>query len=355
MPMKAQMFAPDQSMISMLRPHFYLLAGSGRALLAAEARANQFFMLGELHGENQIPSLLADLWPTLWRDGYRHVAAEVSPWVAERLNRGAPPYTDGTVGLWTQSQATAVRAFAPSETDVIWGCDIEELQPNQLIADIAVRNRGNSALQRMAAIVAAGYDRSHARELLELARAAGGLKDRLSGGVSEWSSVRDTLEIEALRSDAATRFAASVAREDLMKRLLVRHLQSTRAGKVLLRFGRNHLHRGFDTRGVSTLGNFVAEYALSKGKSAFNIGAFAAGGSGRLMGQTFDADERGDEMTFAFLAQLISEPTIVDLRPLRPMLDQMSAAKRSPLEANLTYWANSYDLLLCYPSVTPLA
>ena len=352
--MKAQTSGPDQALISTVRSHLYPLSGSGRALLLAEASTNRFFMLGELHGETQIPALLTDLWPMLWRDGYRHVAAEVSPWVAERLNRGAPPYDDGAAGTWMQAQAATVRAFAPSGASVIWGCDIEELQPNRLIAELFVENRGNSALQKMAAIVAGGYDRARAPELLQLARAAGRVRDRMAGGVSEWSSLVDTLEIEALRSDRANRFAASVARENVMKRLLTRHLQSNPARRILLRFGRNHLHRGYDARGVSTLGNFVAELAFSKGENAFNIGAFAAGGSGRLQGQTFDADERGDEMTFALIAQLISEPTILDLRPLRPALNQTVAANRSPLEANLTYWANSYDLLLCYPVVTPL-
>jgi hypothetical protein len=350
---RAQTSAPHEALISTVRSHFYPLAGSGRALLLAEARAHQFFMLGELHGETQIPSLLASLWPILWRDGYRHVAGEVSPWVAERLNRGAPPYPDGTVGLWTQDQAATVRTFAPSAA-IVWGCDIEELQPNRLIAELLIDNRGNSALQKMAAIVAGGYDRTRAPELLELARAAGRVRNRTIGGVSEWSNLLNTLEIEALRSDRAKRFEASVARENVMKRLLTGHLQSNRAGKVLLRFGRNHLHRGYDARGVSTLGNFVAEWALSRGESAFNVGAFAAGGSGHLLGQTFDADERANEMTFALFAQLISEPTILDLRPLRPELNRISPQERSTLEANLTYWANGYDLLLCYPRVTPL-
>jgi hypothetical protein len=354
MSVTAQTSGPDQALISTVRSHFYPLAGSGRELLITEARARQF-MLGELHGETQIPALLADLWPLLWRDGYRHVAAEVSPWVAERLNRGEPPYPDSTAGLWTHDEATTVRAPAPSTASVIWGCDIEELEPNRLIAELADRNGGNSALQKMAALVAPGYDRGNANQLLELARAAGRVHDRLAGSISEWESLRDTLEIEALRSNKAMRFAASVARENIMKRLLLHHLQSHGSGRVLLRFGRNHLHRGYDARGVSTLGNFVAEWAFSKGESTFNLGAFAAGGSSRLLSQSFDADERRNETTFAFLAQLISEPTIVDLRPLRPWLNQISAPKRSPLETNLTYWANGYDLLLCYPSVTPLS
>ena len=123
----------------------------------------------------------------------------------------------------------------------------------------------------------------------------------------------------------------------------------------MLRFGRNHLHRGLDARGISTLGNFVAEWALAHGQSVVNIGVFAAGGREHLAGQTFYADERQDESTFALLAKLSgSDATLYDLKNLRPILHAIPIEKRTPLEANLTYWADSYDFLLCYPSVSPL-
>jgi len=140
-----------------------------------------------------------------------------------------------------------------------------------------------------------------------------------------------------------------------MKELFLQHSRQNPDGKVLLRFGRNHLHRGYDARGISTLGNFVSEWAIAQGHSVVNVGVFAAGGKEHLAGGTFDADERQDEPTFAFLAGLAGDhATIFDLRELRPMLHTIPAEKRSPLEVNLIYWADSYDFLLCYPSVSPL-
>src|SRR2546428_6416398 len=68
-----------------LAAHAVPLRGAGEALLLTEARTHNFFLLGELHGETEIPALLGDLWPQLWQVGYRHVAAEVSPWAAEHL------------------------------------------------------------------------------------------------------------------------------------------------------------------------------------------------------------------------------------------------------------------------------
>ena len=57
----------------------------------------------------------------------------------------------------------------------------------------------------------------------------------------------------------------------------------------MLRFGGNHL-RGYDARGVSTLGNFVAETALAQDTGLFRVGSFAAGGKKHLAGETFGAD-----------------------------------------------------------------
>lgn len=325
-------------------------------MLLTESRQHDFFLLGELHGENEIPALLRDLWPQLWQAGYRHVAAEISPWAAEHLERISGHDTALTKSLWNRDQAATVRQFAAPNQRVIWGCDMEEGQPERLIVDMSSLNPEDANLRQMVGITSGDYKRSQAPELRRLAEAVHPAHDATPGGVSLWQSLRDTLRIETLRSDSSTKLATSEARELLMKRLYLAHHEKAPEGKVLLRFGRNHLHRGYDARGVSTLGNFVAEWALSQNKSVFNVGAFAAGGKEQFAGKTFDADERQDELTFALLAELAgTNATLFDLRPLRPMLHSIKTAKRTPLEANLLYWADSYDFLLCYPIVTPLS
>ena len=148
-------------------------------------------------------------------------------------------------------------------------------------------------------------------------------------------------------------------RELLMKTQFLEHFRqssnSEPTSKVLLRFGRNHLHRGYDARGISTLGNFIAEFAVSRGQKAFNVGAFGAGGQATLMGETWNADERPDEPAFALLAAHAKYPaTIFDLRPLRPLLHAIPQEKRTALQTSLVYWADSYDALICYKNVTPL-
>jgi hypothetical protein len=299
--------------------------------------------------------LLSDLWPSLWRDGYRHVAAEVSPWAATHLQHNIAEDSTPVPGLWTRAQAATVNQFARANELVLWGCDIEEEQADQLIRQVAQLNPDDSNIHLMMALVSSGYKRSQAPGLLRIAESKHPAHDTNVGGESLWMSTLNTLRVEVLRSDQRTRFEASEARERVMKELFLRHFEQQPNGKVLLRFGRNHLHRGYDTRGISTLGNFVSEWALSRGETVVNIGVFAAGGKEHLMGSTFDADERQDEQTFALLARLAGDKaTIFDLREIRPHLHSIPAATRTPMEVNLTYWADSYDFILCYPSVSPL-
>jgi hypothetical protein len=139
-----------------------------------------------------------------------------------------------------------------------------------------------------------------------------------------------------------------------MKELFHQYWQKNAKPKVLLRFGRNHLHRGYDRRGVSTLGNFAAELAVAQGVEAFNVAAFGGGGKISLGGRMLDWDERNDDPAFAFLATIARYPaTVFDLRPIRQGLHRIADDKRSPAESSLLYWADSYDAILFYQEVTP--
>ena len=158
---------PDTAIITALESHEYDLASNGRDFLLAEAKNNDFFLLGELHGENEIPDLLHVLWPQMWRDGYRQVAAEISPWTASQLET-APVTGPPIQGLWTKQQAADIRAFASPGTTVLWGCDMEEIHPEYLIRDLAALNPKNPQLKQMVSLTSNGYSRKQASDLLRL-------------------------------------------------------------------------------------------------------------------------------------------------------------------------------------------
>jgi hypothetical protein len=330
----------------------YDLAAEGRTFLLDEAARASFFMLGELHGENEIPTLIRGVWPAMWAAGYRHVAAEISPWAANELEFGRPERA--IPGLWTRPEAAFVTSLKAGAAPVLWGCDIEEVQPQLLVRELAAANPGSQALQTAVETVKGGYRRQMAPALLELVRTATAPGDRSIGGVSLRDSLARTLEVEADRANGA-RLSASRRRENVMKDLFHTRWVKADRPKVFLRFGRNHLHRGFDRRGVSTLGNFVAELAVAEHLQVFNVAAFAGGGKIRLAGPATDFDERGDDPAFAYLASIARYPsTVFDLRPLRDGLHRIPADKRSAIEASLLYWADSYDAIIFYKEVTPL-
>jgi hypothetical protein len=174
--------------------------------------------------------------------------------------------------------------------------------------------------------------------------------------------LKDTLQIWSVKNDPQTKLRGQMMRENLMKRLFVENYRRAEAAgehhpRVLVRFGRNHGHRGYDRRGVSTFGNFVAEFARIEGGSMFNVAAFASGGKLALDpgGPPTDWDERPDDPTFALLSHLSDYPvTLFDLRPLRQALHSKEWPDWDSSEEGLRYWADSYDAIISYRTATPL-
>jgi len=314
----------DQPIAELLKIHQYDLAAEGKALLEKEARAASFFLIGGLHGDKETPALVDSLWPTV---GYQYLAAEMSPWAASRLK---VPHMRGS--------------------------DIEELQPHLLIRALAEANPQNQPLQSMLEVTKDGYKRPQATQLLALARSMGTVKDSTPGGISLRQQVIATLDVEVERANRQgnDRLAASVRREKVMKEFFLDHYRAAGGKpKVMAVFGQNHLHRGIDRRGVSTLGNFIAELAIAEGVESFHVVLFAAGGKINFFGLQ-DIDQRKDDPTFGVIASAARYPaTLFDLRPIRRALHKIPPEKLSASDAGLLYWADSYDAIVCYREVTP--
>jgi hypothetical protein len=236
------------------------------------------------------------------------------------------------------------------------GSDIEEPQPHSLIRALAETNPQNRALQSMVALTKDGYKRPLAPQLLQLAADMGDVKDTSPGGISLREQIVRTLEVELERANRQgnDRLAASVRRETAMKEFFLAHYRAAGGKpKVMTVFGQNHLHRGIDRRGVSTLGNFIAELAIAEGVRSFHVVLFAAGGKINFGGLQH-VDQRKDDPTFGVFASAARYPaTLYDLRPLRRALHQIAPEKLSASDSGLLYWADAYDAIVCYREVTP--
>ena len=59
----------DETVRAELKQHQYDLLTDGKVFFSETMHAvRPSFLLGELHGENEIPALLRELWPAMWRE-----------------------------------------------------------------------------------------------------------------------------------------------------------------------------------------------------------------------------------------------------------------------------------------------
>src|SRR5215469_14807618 len=123
------------------------------------------------------------------------MAAEVSPWAAYQLEFARAENQPNLLTLWTKQEALFVHRKGSADA-VLWGCDMEEMQPQLLIRDLAALNSTNSNIARMVDISKSGYQRKMAPQLLELLHGMGAVNDRTVNGVSLVESVQTTLGIE---------------------------------------------------------------------------------------------------------------------------------------------------------------
>ncbi len=125
-------------------------------------------------------------------------------------------------GLWTRTQAADLYRVSRNKRGLLWGCDIEEMQPGRLIGEMSQLNPSDARLRQMVTDLSAGYNRKQAPALMKLAESRVPAHDQSIGGESLWQSLKDTLRVEALRSNPQTRYAASEERERVMKRLFLK-------------------------------------------------------------------------------------------------------------------------------------
>jgi hypothetical protein len=330
----------------------YDLSHAGQTFLLNEAQRVDFFMLGELHGDRQIPQLLTSLWPQFYRNGYKHIAAEVSDWAAAKLEFPTRYDSLKVEGLWTNREAQFIHSMAgKTNTKIVWGCDMEEISLGEMMMDFFQKNGAQKKVGEIQNVTAGQYNRKLAPNVLTLLGTRAYEEFRNN---ERYQSIIMSLRIDSARAFEQSRRKAQVLREEFMKRSFMNNYNADPTAKVLLRFGRNHLHYGLDGRGISTLGNFVSEFSVLKNLKCFNVAAFGAGGECKLMGNTFSADERSDDPAFQFLSERATyDATIFDLRPLRIYLHTIALEERSVIQQRLLYWADSYDAIICFKSVTP--
>jgi hypothetical protein len=123
--------------------------------------------------------------------------------------------------------------------------------------------------------------------------------------------------------------------------------------RVLLKFGNNHLYKGFDESNLSNLGNFVTEFADGLGSSSLHIEVLGIRGEDEEevgLGRPDKAIAR--DLNAGPPGSLVAETspgtwTVFDLRPLRVQFDTFGHVDRE-----LERLIFGYDVLVVIPAVT---
>lgn len=355
------------------------LSGPGAAWLRDEAKRAQFVFIGAEHGISEVTLFAGALWHDLASLGYRHVALEIGPWVAAKLDRYA---RHGDLSALEEYRAAAIPqlpgvseeeiAFAKlvgqvakSRTALIWGLDQEQRAvPMLKHLEKLAPNEKAQVLVRAALAKAESQEKSGAYTMSGLGGEIEAIRQafRAAPG-TESAQILDAMEsnnrLYEGQRNPLTRYRSNLEREEMMKKLFLRDYRNAqKAGeakpRVMVLFGAWHGLRGLTPVNVSSLGNFLAEFGLAGGSGMLNV-VITCGQGGKMSGV---GDERGkvvpcDVSQLPWMKPLTDAATwdwtLFDLRALRPML-----RGSSEISAEWKQWISGYDALVIVKGTTPL-
>jgi hypothetical protein len=353
------------------------LTSAGARLLTDAARRAQFFMLAESHYVAETPQFASALFDALHRTaGYDFYAVEFGPVIMHMLSvpgvRGSDERTldlarryPHAFQFWDDEELDAfarIGRMSNSRTAPLWGLDNEWGALHVLDQLVAVApNRSARDTANQLAQQARSLERARPFSLGDVGKRFitspdtamfDGLRDAFGRAPStnvQW--LLDALETSnriyvhniAAEHGALTGYASNSERETLMKTQFMANYRRARiAGdslpRVLLKFGTVHGALGLTPSAVTSLGTFVHELAIANGMESFHLAAWLVNKPGRYWSLSESA---GYE---ALARQGSTESwTIVDLRPLRPLLH---AGRLAAVTPQLRTTITGYDAVL---------
>ena len=359
-------------------------SGPGWDLLLAEGRKSRFFLVGEEHGVAEIPAVVRELFRALQPDGYRHLAIEISPPMAtvlDELARGADglqklsafyrQYPPGVAFFTLKEEAellVAARAAVAGSTPVLWGLDYEVTADRYLFDRIRRKapdgpaKAAAEALYEQSAVAwktvsteknpAAFFSFANAPEILNDLRQAWPNPDPESAQALD--VIGETLAIN--RAFVENRnWESNDRRARLNRKNFLGHWVEDRemgpAPRVLFKMGASHMLRGRNVTEVFDLGNLVSEMAAAEGSQSFHL--LVAGGDGTqhaifnpmsLAYEPAPVDLVAEAGLRVITGQVLPAGyTLIDLRPLRPLL---SAARTKTVDPELMRMVHGFDAVL---------
>ncbi len=329
------------------------ITGSGKFFLEKELQSSQFFMIGELHGNEQTPLFLSSFLPLAKGNGYEYLGLEIGPYSNEIL-RSILQHENGKDSLARfykyydpiVSPATNPIPFFDvlDEVEMLekayelgfetWGLDQEFLAAPKFLfdeiykivpaeeRDEGYRNLYNQAKERLYTFLQDSVDDEiKFKNLLEDEYINSFLdqSSKKNGKVQEISTaIKESWMIYYFSG-----FDANNERAILMRRYFRNYYREAEKEnefpKMILKMGSMHTVYGRTANTIYDLGNTLYEIALLNNSKAFNI-ALAGRYYIRSTGEKVDRLEFVPEYELLFEHEKEDSWTIIDLRAIKKAL-----------------------------------
>jgi erythromycin esterase-like protein len=359
-------------------------SGAGYEWLLSRGKDAQAFLIGEEHGIAENPKLAAQLFTALAPQGYRHVAVEISPAMAEAidrtLRRGGAPALDRLLttpesrvaffGLKEEFEWLAAASAATRGAPFLWGLDYEVAADRFLIDQLGRTPKpaaAEAAVEQLRVASSESWARYAATRNPQFIYSFAGDPKTVQAVRAAWPNpdpasklILDTLESTFAINGAwaaGKGYESNLLRTQFMRANFVRYWKRTRPGdRLFMKFGASHMVRGVSMSDVFDVGSLVPELVAERGGTSFHLLVLPGPGT-----QTANLDptqfryvpgnrnEYGEGMDLFDEAVVPGKFTLFDTAPLRPMAS--SANKDVPLP--LWRVIHGFDAVLIMTGSTP--
>jgi len=359
-------------------------SGSAYDWLLERGSNAQAFLVGEEHGIAENPKLAAQLFGDLSHAGYRHLAIETSPPMADAL---AGSVTAGSVagvkhlvttpesrvaffGLREEAEllAAAHKAVA-GKPGWLWGMDYDVGADRFLIRKLKSRPKPPRAVGALNALETASnaswvrYDETHNPQFIF---SFAGDPELVVAVRHEWPkadlesrSILDTLEATLSINQLWTQgkgYESNLARSRLLRANLLRYWRKKSPdARLFMKMGASHMVRGVNMSDVFDLGTFVPDLVAERGGSAFQMLVLPGPGTQtanldptKFLYVPGNRDEYGAGMDIFDRAVLPGTFTLFDTAPLRSL-----ASSSGDVPLPLWRIIHGFDAVLILTGSTP--
>jgi hypothetical protein len=368
-----------------------VLSGTGAAVLATAINSSRYILIGEDHLTREVPQFTTAICNLTAKEGLAGMALEVSPEAAAFMMRILPS-SNRWQQMVAQTQAYPFSiAFLDSrqEDDMVANCAHASHNPNFHLWGLDYNFLG-SAGWLMDLMLAAHPGPEARAALLRLktdeqqdataAKAGGHISalfldsEKSEAEIDESQPAIDHdggAEVQRIFAELITSYriyqeygqddkASDVMRAKLLKmnfRDAMNQIPpSEKTGKIIVKFGENHLFKGLNTMHDLNLGDYIAEAAQMEGQDSLHICILGAGGKTsafttyglptHIAEDTTATDPMYRWMQPFLAAQIPGQWTLYDLRALR-------YNNLGPLDSGLRRMLDGYDFLVIVPEFTP--